>query len=282
MIPRHRITSLWLTLSLFGSGTAFAGDIDSDISRGQYTGNGGYFEIGSHLLAGNSPLIGTPKKGDTVKEGALSLTGRYQWGPGFVELESSSSEEASSQITAGLNLWNNQTWWFDAVVSQFHRGIEVEENASFTNSAVKDRKADVPVGLRATGYIGNTLVQITVLSGDLTGEHDGYVLSSEIGRNWQHRNVNYHMLIGAVLESDKVTQYYFGIDSVQADANFSEYHADASFRLFTELGLTYVLTEDWILRSTARYTKLSNEIEDSPIIEDDYASVAALSLSYVF
>ncbi len=275
-IPLRVLGFVGTGLVLIGAIPTFAGDIGSDISRGQYTGEGGFFEIGSHLLTGNSPVVGSPKRGDTVTKAALSVSGRYQRGAGFIEVED------QRQISAGLNVWNNQTWWLDALVSQFHNAFDPENNSVLKNTALKERKADLPIGLRATGYIGDTLVQITFLSSDLKDEHDGYVLNSEIGRSWQVRNMNYHWLMGAVYESDKVTQYYFGIDSDEADANFAQYQADASYRLFAELGLTFVLTKDWVLRSTARYTRLSEEIEDSPIIEDDYASVAALSVSYVF
>lgn len=280
------ITRPWklplLAAGLLGSVAAFAGDIGSDISRGQHTSEGGYFEIGTHLLVATSPIVGAPKKGESIKEAAISFNGRYQWGPGFFEIETYSSDKATSQVTAGVNILNNQTWWLDAIVTQFHQELDIDDNTTLRNSSLQNRKGDLPIGLRATGYVGNTLVQVTFLSGDLRDEHDGYVISSELGRAWQNRNMNYHWLVGAIYESAKVTQYYFGVDGNQADVNFPAYQADDSVQLFAELGLTYVLAEDWILRSSARYTKLTEQIEDSPIIDEDYASIAALSLSYVF
>jgi outer membrane scaffolding protein for murein synthesis (MipA/OmpV family) len=255
---------------------AQGGDIDSDIVRGQFTGEGGYFEIGAHLFAGNSPIVGVPKDGNTVTGGALSLSGRWQQGAGFIEVES------LGDINIGLNLWNNEHWWVDALVSQYHQGFDPQDVDALENSNLRERSRDLPIGLRATGYLGNTLIQITFLSGDLRDKHNGYSLAAELGQYWQIRNLNFHWLLGALFDSDTVAQYYFGIDSNQADANFPAYQADASLRLFSELGLTMALSEHWVLRGEARYAHLSSAIKDSPFIEDSYATLAALTLSYIF
>jgi len=276
MHTRRWTLSLCL-LSIFVSMTpAYGGDISADISRGQYTGDGGFLEIGAFLFAGNSALVGVPKKGETATGGAIGLTGRWQKGPAFIEAG------AMDSINLGLSVWNNEHWWVDAMISQRHKGLDPDDIDALKNSNLEKREADLPIGLRATGYLGNTLVQITVLSGDLRDKHDGYTLAAELGHYWQIRNYNLHWLLGAIYESDNVTHYYFGVDSDQADANFPAYNADASYRLFAEMGLTLALTEHWVVRGQARYGRLSNAIENSPIIEDNYTTLAAVSLSYVF
>lgn len=276
MNRRFRTLGLFSVLFTLGSHPTWAGDIDSDIIRGQFTGDGGYFELGARALAGNSPIVGVPKNGDTAKAALISVSGRYQLGAGFVELDEIGG------LNVGLNFFAGDNWWLDAVISQAHGAIDPEDINALRNSALREREADLPVGLRATGYLGSTLVQITVLSGDLRDNHNGQTVSAKVGRHWQQRKLNYHWLVGAVYDSDKVTHYYFGIDPNQSDANFMAYVADSSLRLFAELGLTLALTEKWVLRGKAQYTHLSDAIADSPIIEDDYASVAAVALNYVF
>lgn len=255
---------------------AWAGDIESDITRGQFTGDGGFFELGARLAAGNNPLVGVPNGGNTEKSAALSVTGRYQRGPAFIELNENLG------LNVGLNVWGGDTWWFDAVISQAHDEINPDDIRELRNSNLKKRERDLPLGIRATGYLGNTLVQITLLSGDLRNEHDGYSVQSTLGQTWQKRNANFHLLVGALYDSDDVTHYYFGIDPNQSDFEYVAYLADDSLRVFAELGLTLALTENWVLRGKAKYTRLSDAITDSPIVEDNYESVAALALNYVF
>lgn len=255
---------------------AFGGDIGSDISRGQFTGEGGYLEIGAHVFAGNSPYVGDPKDGDTATGGALSVSGRLQQGSGFIEVK------GLEGINLGLNIFGNEHWWLDALISQFHREFDPDDIDALENTNLRKRSADLPIGLRATGYLGHTLIQITLLSGDLRDNHNGYSVAAEVGRFWQIRNYNLHWLLSAYYDSDNVTHYYFGVDNNQANGDFPVYQAGNSLRLAAELGLTLALTENWVLRGKARYTHLSNAIEDSPFIEDDYATLAALTLSYVF
>lgn len=254
----------------------YAGDIGSDISRGQFTGEGGYFELGGTVYAGNNAVVGVPDDGDTVTGATVAVSGRWQQGPAFIEYTTLDT------VNVGINLLHTQRWWVDALISQRHGNFDPQKIDALENSNLRKRSADVPVGLRATGYLGATLVQITVLSGDLRDNHNGYAVAAELGHTWQIRNYNLHWLLGAIFESDDVTHYYFGIDNTQADAQFPAYQASDSLRLVAELGVTLALNENWVLRGQARYAQLSNSIQDSPIIEDDHTTLAALTLSYVF
>jgi len=271
-----------LSLCLIGFFTlappVFGGDISSDIRRGQFTGDGGFFEIGGSAIAATSPIVGVPEEdqGNTAISGALTVTGRYQKGPAFAEITSFDS------INLGLNLWNNDQWFFDALITQRHGDLDPQDIDALENSNLRKRSADIPVGLRATGYLGKTLVQITVLSGDLRDNHSGYTFGAEVGHAWQIRNYNLHWIVGACFESEHVTKYYYGVDDEQANAEFPTYQAADSMRLVTELGLTLALSEHWVVSGQARYTYFSNAIQDSPFIEDDYGTLAALTLSYVF
>ncbi len=101
-------------------------------------------------------------------------------------------------------------------------------------------------------------------------------------KNWQHRNWNFHSLFSLTHRSNKLVDYYLGVREDEVTEVFSLYKAGSGNEFNFEVGLTYPVNENWVLRSTAQYIKLSSDFSESPLAYDDDGAVFLTSLRYVF
>jgi len=75
---------------------------------------------------------------------------------------------------------------------------------------------------------------------------------------------------------DDVTDYYFGVPADEATAQRPAYSPDEEWNTSVGLVATYSFNPSWLAMGGVSYTVLGDEIDDSPIVEEDkYTSVFA-------
>jgi len=265
-----------------------AGDLSSDVRKGASgpdTGNGGYIEVGLGLSSYTSPIVGVPegnKKDEVHTEGLLDVNARYQYHGWFVELFSQSLE----QVTMGYNFYNGSNaynndgnWAIDWVALAEHDEMSAGETNDYRG--LHTRRGDFMSGPRATAYYGNYIVQLHALT-DISRTHYGELYSLKLARHWQHRNWNFHGIVGATYRSQEITDYYFSIDADEASAQYPEYEAPAGASYVAELGATYPISEKWVFRGFVRRIGMESEATESPLILDDHGETVSVAISYVF
>jgi len=265
-----------------------AGDLSSDVRKGASgpdTGNGGYIEVGLGLSSYTSPIVGVPegnKKDEVHTEGLLDVNARYQYQGWFVELFSQSLE----QFTMGYNFYNGSNaykndgnWAIDWVALAEHDEMSAEETNDYRG--LHTRRGDFMSGPRATAYYGNYIVQLHALT-DISRTHYGELYSLKLARHWQHRNWNFHGIVGGTFRSQEITDYYFSIAADEASAQYPEYEAPAGMSYVVELGATYPISEKWVFRGFVRRIGMESEATESPLILDDHGETVSVAISYVF
>jgi outer membrane protein len=83
--------------------------------------------------------------------------------------------------------------------------------------------------------------------------------------------------IGLSYLSGDRTDYYYGISTAEAvRSGLPYYHADFSISPYVSLEASYLTENGWNIFANAQYTFLSNEITDSPMIQDEHGLILSI------
>ena len=235
-----------------------------------------YFELGLGFAFGTAPSLTDDDDDDDFLEVSLLLNGSYSWNGLFIENYSESSDD----LLLGYHAYESENWSFDFVVGPNYCCSKSDDKFK----ELDERNPSLMFGGRLIGYIGDNVVQLS-LKHDIGGNSHGTSASALVGRNWQVRNWNFHGLVGLDFSDSRLNDYYLGVNEDEAlRSPFTEYSPGASFNFTTEVGVTYPITEDWVFRSTARFSTVSDAAMNSPLFETTRSTAMSLStsISYVF
>jgi MipA family protein len=116
------------------------------------------------------------------------------------------------------------------------------------------------------------------------GGSDGLV--GKLGANVSQRYDRFILSAGAsaTFADDNHMESYFGVTPTQsASSGLSEYEASAGLKRFDiEASVTYMATENWLIRGQAGVGFLTGDAADSPIVQDDVQPSAMLAVGYKF
>lgn len=179
-------------------------------------------------------------------------------------------------IAAGYSLYKNKDWIIDVVAGP---KFGLPENDKL--KTIEERQFDFHGGIKLYHYGENNLFAVEV-SQDISGAHDGALLSAEYLHEFQIKN--WVLTLGAAIAfiSEDMIDYYFGIDADEANSNFPVYQAGSSKALFGHLKLEYPINEKWIFASYLLTVKGDSTIKNSPITSSDFSSVLLTGVRYRF
>ncbi len=85
--------------------------------------------------------------------------------------------------------------------------------------------------------------------------------------------------------SEDYTDYYFGVTTAERDRNSkigSAYNPDSAYAFGLNVAGEYLINEYWSMVGFVALEKLSSEIDDSPIVEEDLLYKVGLGVKYTF
>ena len=263
-------------LALFVSTSVFSADITHALRNNtpDKATTENYFELGLGAAIGRAPSL--TDDDDKWAGGYLVINGSYNWNGLFIEKYG----ESGDPLLLGYNAYESENWSLDIIMGPKFGGLHFDDKFE----DLDDRNSSTMFGGRLTGYLGDNVVQFS-LKHDISGNSHGTSASALLGRNWQVRNWNFHSLIGLQFFDSRINDYYLGINEDEASrSQFTQYSPGSNFNATAEIGVTYPITEDWVFRSTARFSSVSDADMDSPIFETTRSTRASLrtSITYVF
>ena len=133
------------------------------------------------------------------------------------------------------------------------------------------RKSTMMAGL---SYVHNTQYGFlrTTLAGDTLDNSNGI---TGIWRLYRYTNGNLTLTpgIGVEWNSDNQNEYYYGVSKHESNrSGMRSYDPDSSWNPYLELAANYRFLGDWSVYGIARYTRLSDEITDSPMVDKSGAA----------
>ena len=123
----------------------------------------------------------------------------------------------------------------------------------------------------------------TMLSGDTLDNSNGIVWDTA----WVYRYTNGGLTltpgIGVQWNSENQNQYYYGVSHHEsAKSGLRSYDPNSSWNPYLELSANYRFAGSWSVYGTARYTRLSDEITDSPMVDKSWSGLLSTGITYTF
>lgn len=267
---RQRLSLSIFFVAALTAGPVAAESISRELRRGDGS-EGNHLEVGLGLLAADGPKFHGVD--DRILRWTAILNGRYEWKGLFAEVG------GSDRLGLGYALVDNPTWSLELLLNTHHGGTRHEGMWKLL-----DTRADRVAGLRLTANSGDYVWQAHAWK-DVSGHHDGYGGSLQLGRAWQAGNWNLHALAGVNFGSARVMNYFHGVSAEQAAATgLAAYRAGSGVSLAAEVGASYPLARNWVLRSTLRVGRLADSAADSSRWREkqSHSSSVMLGISHVF
>ncbi|XBS68273.1 MipA/OmpV family protein [Acerihabitans sp. KWT182] len=185
-------------------------------------------------------------------------------------------------LSAGYYLWKDQQNQFSMVVEyapwrfkpsddDYGYMKQLDERRSTAMAGLRYRFA-APWGIIRTEYVGDILNNSNGFTADLAYQYpftfDKLTLLPGIGAAWASSNQN---------------DYYFGVSQQESRrSGLDEYHPGDGWSPYLELTAVYAFTESWHGSVMARYTRLSDEVKDSPMVNANSTRFVGVGLTYRF
>ena len=123
----------------------------------------------------------------------------------------------------------------------------------------------------------------TTLAGDTLDNSNGIVWDLA----WLYRYTNGGLTltpgIGVEWNSENQNDYYYGVSRKEsARSGMRGYNPDDSWNPYLELSANYNFLGDWSVYGVARYTRLSDEITDSPMVDKSWTGLISTGITYKF
>lgn len=259
----------------FGLSTAMAIEgITGDVAPG----SGGFVGLG---------VAYTPDyEGSDEYEAFPIPFGAYHWQSGrYVELGGTAGSEQAVRLKANVIADDMSSAWQFGPLLQYRLKRDDVENTQV------DNMKEVDGATEAGAFVGFTAGLWSVnlsFAGDVSDEHDGYLVYldgsySLFADNTMHLSLDTHITYA----DSNYMETYFGVDVKNVGTSgLSNYKASSGIK-DAGLALTgsYAFSKTWGIIGNVSYTRMLNDAEDSPLVNDEGTENqlgALVAVSYAF
>jgi outer membrane protein len=234
--------------------------------------DGAYLDIGISQVYQSDPFkFDNDNENDNGLQAAVN--GRYQKYGFFVELRLGASEQEKSRLALGYNFLNTEHWSYDFRIATNHRTLE---HTLPQSSIVSTRKSFLARGLRILGDYDNTQLRFIIAESSGT---KGLYAGGWLSQNYQYNNLNLYSAVGIEYRNEDVINHFYGINEVEG---LAYYRGESGFEYTGQVGFGYPITTDWVFEGFARIILLPSGITNSPLVDGNTITEAAVSVKYVF
>ena len=194
-----------------------------------------------------------------------------------------SEEYYLTGLTAGKWLLGDQDGF--KLAAQIGGRLEyVDDSESDYYDGIDSRYPTLEAGLKAEyPFLERYTVSFEGMA-DVLSEHDGYELSlkvsEEIPAIFGNEKLSMKVSAGLSWRSKNLNDYYFGIDESEARAGRPAYEAGGGLNYQFGTSLTYRIDDRWSWFNMVGIEFASDEITDSPMVEDHETISFITGLSY--
>jgi outer membrane scaffolding protein for murein synthesis (MipA/OmpV family) len=186
----------------------------------------------------------------------------------------------------GYQLIIEEDWGVDVIIGSYQQRFN--ENGYYERNdevpelkGIKERESDLSFGFAYYLNHGN-FQTVAELVFDTFGESDGWLFHLDTTRNFELRNWDVWLNIGANYYSSAFIDYYYGIDSDEATVSRPEYVVGNTSSFYVQLQADYPIAQNWIFSAGASGFAYSSHIVESPIVHSRHARVVFMGVKYVF
>lgn len=185
-------------------------------------------------------------------------------------------------LGGGYYLWNDDVDQLSVTAFYFPWEFKPKDSDDRALRQLDKRHSSMMAGL---SYEHNTQYGFlrTTLAGDVLDNNNGVMWDLA----WLYRYTNGGLTvtpgIGVEWASEHLNDYYFGVSrSESRRSGLNSYNPDDSWSPYLELTASYRLTDNWSVYGTGRYTHLSDEVKDSPMVDKSWGGLLSAGVTYRF
>lgn len=185
-------------------------------------------------------------------------------------------------LGGGYYLWNDESDKLSVTAYYSPFEFKPKDSDNWQLRQLDKRKATLMAGL---SYVHNTQYGFlrTSLAGDTLDNSNG--ISWDLA--WLYRYTNGGLTltpgIGVEWSSENMNEYYYGISGKESRrSGLDRYDPDSDWSPYLELSASYKLSDDWSVYGVGRYTHLSSEVKDSPMVDKSWAGALSAGVTYSF
>jgi outer membrane protein len=185
-------------------------------------------------------------------------------------------------LGGGYYLWNDESDKLSVTAYYSPFEFKPKDSDNWQLRQLDKRKATLMAGL---SYVHNTQYGFlrTSLAGDTLDNSNG--ISWDLA--WLYRYTNGGLTltpgIGVEWSSENMNEYYYGVSGKESRrSGLERYDPDSDWSPYLELSASYKLSDDWSVYGVGRYTHLSSEVKDSPMVDKSWAGALSAGVTYSF
>ncbi len=185
-------------------------------------------------------------------------------------------------LGGGYYLWNDKTDKLS--ITAYYSPLHFKPHDSDNNQLrqLDRRRSTVMAGLT---YIHETPYGFlrTTFAGDTLDNSNGF--TGDVAWLYRYTNDRLHITpgIGVEWSSENQNDYYYGVSGKESRrSGLKSYNPDDSWSPYVELAVNYSLTDNWNIYGSGRYTRLSDEVTDSPMVDKSWSGLFSTGVTYSF
>ncbi|AQA17635.1 hypothetical protein BST95_04675 [Halioglobus japonicus] len=181
--------------------------------------------------------------------------------------------------TAGVHLFDDGTFSADALIAYRFDRLEPERNDYY--EGVEEREQSLDGGLRASVRGDWGKVTVTWLQ-DTLDHHNGEEFDLTYRYNWFSDRWTVSPFASYVHWDRSLTEYYYGVTPAEAREDLPVYQPGSSTIWRAGVNTTYRWSKRLRLFANVAVDALDEEVQDSPLVGDDYTTSAMIGLAYAW
>jgi outer membrane scaffolding protein for murein synthesis (MipA/OmpV family) len=162
---------------------------------------------------------------------------------------------------------------------------DIIDNASKeipTLEGLADRDAGEGIGLRYTRYHHNSSFSVDFATLAPLSETSGWVVDIFYSYVLPYRNWDIYLSTGYTHYSEKVMDYFYGVNSDEVTPDRLFYEADSGYRLQLELFAQHPISDSWSFSGGVTFNRYSESTKDSPLVDTQNLTQVMFGVIYVF
>lgn len=163
-----------------------------------------------------------------------------------------------------------------------HDIIEDANKSIPTLDGLSERSSGDGIGLRYTRYHQNASLSVDFATLAPLSEANGWVMDAFYSYVIPYRNWDIYLSTGYTYYSEKVMDYFYGVNSSEVTPERALYEADSGYRLQFEAFAQHPISESWSFSGGVTYSRYSDSTKESPLVDTQNLVQVMLGVIYVF
>lgn len=160
-------------------------------------------------------------------------------------------------------------------------GISHDDNTSDFLVGMDERHLSVDLGLNADFHLNDGVIS-AYFQHDISGTYQGYLAGVKYFHMLSVGVADLVPYAGVTFQSKDFVDYYFGVQQAEARINRPEYTGSSSISYDFGYQFIYPITPSWNVTQTTQYTRMGDEVADSPIVDSADQWLVGATVSYHF